>query len=62
MHIPHATISVNLENCYDSVAQAVAALGMRSFGVRATTVAVMLSCYQTMKFWLQTAYGIAEDP
>ena len=31
MHIPHATISADLENCYDLVAHAVAALGMRSF-------------------------------
>ena len=62
MHIPHATISADLENCYDSVAQAVAALGMRAFGVRATTVAVFLSCYNTMKFWLQTAYGVAKEP
>ena len=31
MHVPHATISADLENCYDSVAQAVAALGMRAF-------------------------------
>ena len=62
MHVPHATISADLENCYDSVAQAVAALGMRAFGVRATTVAVFLSCYNTMRFWLQTAYGVAEEP
>ena len=62
MHVPHATISADLENCYDSVAQAVASLGMRSFGVRATTVAVFLSCYNTMKFWLQTAYGVAKEP
>ena len=62
MHVPHATISADLENCYDSVAQAVAALGMRAFGVRATTVAVFLSCYNTMRFWLQTAYGVAKEP
>ena len=62
MHAPHATISAGLENCYDSVAQAVAALGMRAFGVRATAVAVFLSCYNTMKFWLQTAYGVAKEP
>lgn len=60
MHIPHATISV--ENCYDLAAQAVAALRMRFFGVRATTVAVMLSCYRTMTFWLQTAYNVAKEP
>ena len=62
MHVPHAIISANLENCYKYVAQAVAALGMRAFGVRATTVAVFLSCYNTMKFWLQTAYGVAKEP
>ena len=61
MHVPHATISADLENCYDSVAQAVAALGMRAFGVRATTVAVFLSCYNTMRFWLQTAYGVTKE-
>ena len=43
MHILHTTISADLENCYDLVAHAVAALGMRSFGVRVTTVAVFLS-------------------
>jgi hypothetical protein len=62
MHIQHATISADLENCYDSVAHAVAALGMRSFGVRATTIAVFLSCYQTMRFYLKTAYGVAKEP
>lgn len=62
MHILHATISADLENCYDSVAQAVASIGMRAFGVRATTVAVFLTCYQTMRFYLQTAYGIAVEP
>ena len=62
MHSPHATISADLKNCYDSVAQAAAALGMRSFGVRATTVAMMLSCFHTMELWLQTAYGMAEEP
>ena len=35
---------------------------MRSFSVRATTVAVFLSCYNTMKIWLQTAYGMAKEP
>merc|ERR1711933_21608 len=35
---------------------------MRSFDVRATTVAVFLPCYNTMKFWLQTAYGVAKEP
>ena len=35
---------------------------MRAFRVRATTVAVFLSCYNTMKFWLQTAYGVAKEP
>ena len=62
MHIQHATISADLENCYDSVAHAVAALGMRSFGVRATAIAVFLSCYQTMRFYLKTAYGVAKEP
>ena len=62
MHIQHATISADLENCYDLVAHTVAALGMRSFGVRATAVAVFLSCYQTMRFWLQMAYGVAKEP
>ena len=35
---------------------------MGSFGVRVTAVAVFLSCYHNMKFWLQTAYGIAKEP
>ena len=50
MHISHAIISADLENCYDSVAQTVAALGMRSFSMRTTAVAVFLSCYQNMRF------------
>ena len=62
MHVPHATTNADLENCYNSVAQAVAAIGMSSFGVKATAVAMFLSCYQNMKFWLQTAYGVAEEP
>ena len=62
MHLPYATISADLGNCYKSVAQAVASIGIRSFGVKATAVAVFLSCYQNMRFWLQTAYGVPDEP
>ncbi len=56
-----AIASVNASYCYDMIAHAMASLIFQSFGVKATTVAVMLEMIQEMKFFLRTANGDSND-
>ena len=61
MHAPHAAVSADLKNAFDSAQQAVASMSVRSMGVPAKIVTMFLMCFQTMSFRLSTGYGISED-
>ena len=62
MHIPYGTVSADLANCYDAVHHSVAALALLAFGVPHMAVALVLTCLQSMCFWLRTAFGISGSP
>ena len=61
MHAPHAAVSADLKNAFDSAQQAVACMSVRSMGVPARIATMFLLCLQTMSFRLSTGYGILED-
>ena len=61
MHAPHAAVSADLKNVFDSAQQAVASMSVRSMGVPARIATMFLLCFQTMSFYLSTGYGISED-
>jgi hypothetical protein len=58
---PAAIASVDVSNCYNRIAHAMASLIFQSFGVEDTAVAAMLEMIQEMKFFLRTAYGDSKD-
>ena len=62
LHIPYSVVSADLANCYDAVNHAIAALALLSFGVPYMVVKLVLTCLQTMFFWLHTAFGISGTP
>ena len=62
MYVPFAVVSADLANCYDSVQHGCAALALCAFGIPPNAVKLVLTCLQTMSFWLRTAYGTAETP
>ena len=62
MHVPYSVISADLANCYDAVNHAVAALALLAFGVPYLAVKLVLTCLQSMYFWLRTAFGISGTP
>ena len=62
LHIPYSVVSADLANCYDAVNHAVAALALLSFGVPHMAVKLVLTCLQSMYFWLRTAFGISGTP
>lgn len=57
LHWTAAVKSIDLANCYDTVSHTIVDLSLRSFKVRATMVAMMLSVLQVMKFYLRTSFG-----
>ena len=61
MHVPHAAVSTDLKDVFDSAQQAVACMSVRSMGVLAQPATMFLLCFQTMSFHLSTSYGISED-
>ena len=62
MHIPLAVISANLANCYDAVQHGVSCIALRAFGVPQLAMSVILTCLQTIFFWLRTAFGFSSNP
>ena len=62
MHVPYSVISADLSNCYDAVNHAVATLALLAFGVPHMAVKLVLTCLQSMYFWLRTAFGISGTP
>ena len=61
-HRNHAVASVDLGQCYDSVAHGACSIALQAFGVPTKAVCLMLLTLQTMNFWLRTAYGEADEP
>ena len=61
MHAPHAAVSADLKNAFDSAQQAVASMSVRSMRVPARIATMILLCFQTMSFDLSTGYVISED-
>ena len=61
IHAPHAAVSADLKNVFDSAQQAVACMSVRSMGVSARIVTMFLLCFQMVSFHLSTGYGISED-
>ena len=49
--------SVDAENCYDSIAHAIASLVFQEFGVPEKAIETMLAEIEEMKYFLRTAYG-----
>ena len=62
MHINSAVVSADLTNCYDAVHHSIASIAVQAMGVPVLAVKLVLSCLQTMFFWLRTAHGVAETP
>ena len=62
MHINSAVVSADLKNCYDAVHHSIASIAVQAMGVPVLAVKLVLSCLQTMFFWLRTAHGVAETP
>ena len=60
-HRNHAVASVDLGQCYDSVAHGACSIALQAFGVPTKAVCLMLLTLQTMNFWLKTAYGEANE-
>ena len=54
--------SVDLGQCYDSVAHGFCSLALQAFGVPMKAVSLMLLTLQTMSFWLKIAFGEANTP
>ena len=61
MHAPHAAVSADLKNAFDSAQQAVACMSVRSMGVSARIATLFLLSFRTVSFHLSTSYGISED-
>ena len=59
--VPAAISSVNVANCYHSIAHAIASMVFQSFGVPEEGVQSMLVAIEEMKFFLWTAYGDSKD-
>lgn len=62
LHIPSAVVSADLANCYDAVNHAICSIALQAFGVSIMAIRLMLSCLQTVYFWLLTAFGVADKP
>ena len=62
MHVAHAVISADLKNAYTLTQPTVAKMSMRCMGVPPHIAELMLLCFQSMSFWLCTAYGVSKDP
>ena len=60
--MPYSVVSADLANCYDAVNHGVAALALLAFGVPHMAIALVLTCLQSMYFWLRTAFGISGTP
>ena len=54
---PLLMASVDVAQCYDRIAHAAAALTLRAYKVRQSSVAGMLTPIQSMKYYLRTAFG-----
>jgi hypothetical protein len=52
-----AIVSVDVSNCYDRIAHAMASLIFQAFGVPLTAVETMLGAIENMKFFLHTGFG-----
>ena len=54
---PLLVASVDATSCYDRIAHAVAALTLRAYKVRNSSVMGMLTPIQSMEFFLRTGFG-----
>jgi hypothetical protein len=52
-----AIASVDVSNCYDRTAHAMASLVFQAFGVPTTAIGTMLGAKENMKFFLRTGFG-----
>ncbi len=52
---------VDLENCFDRVAHAMASLVFQAFGVNGKSVETMLSTIQEMKVFIHMAFGDSKE-
>ena len=59
--VPAAKSSVDMANCYDIIAHAIASLLFQSFGISEGAVQSMLVAIEEMKFFLRTVYGDSKD-
>jgi len=62
LHIPSAVVSADLSQCYDAVNHAMCSIALQAFGVPMMAIKFMLICLQSMKFWLRSARGVADNP
>jgi hypothetical protein len=62
LHIPSAIVSADLSQCYDAVNHAMCSIALQAFGVPMMAIKFMLICLQSMKFWLRSAHGVADNP
>ena len=59
---PLLVASVDASQCYDRIAHCVAALTLRAFKVRNSSVLTMLTPIQEMQFYLRTGFGESKTP
>ena len=57
MRINSVVVSADLKNCHNAVHHLNVSIVVQAMGVPVFTVKLVLSCFQTVLFWLQTAQG-----
>ena len=62
MHINSAVVSADLKNCYNAIHHLIVNIAVQAMGVPVLAVKLVISCLQTMLFWLRIAHGITETP
>ena len=53
--------SVDVANCYNSIAHAIASLVFQYFRVPEKAIKTMLTAIEDMKYFLRTAYGDSKE-
>ena len=52
VHISSAMVSADLKNCYDAIHHSIPSIVVQAMGVLVLVVKLVLSCLQTVFFWL----------
>ena len=52
MHINSAVVGADLKNCYNAIHHSIASIAVQATGISVLSVKLVLSCLQTIFFWL----------